>query len=201
MKNLGSRRAHAVSRTTWITVLVILTMVCPACASGQAVPSQGDRVRISRVDGNVVTGILQSASAQGIRLRPVLGQQAPAISLDEVELMERNLSRCGRFWRNFGITVGAGVVGIAMLAATTWEPCVSTHLFGCFFAPRPRREAVGMGALAGLVIGTLVGSAVKYERCEPLSLSGPGQVAFSIQPIVGSEFGFSPAPAPAFGGH
>jgi hypothetical protein len=151
----------------------------------------------------VVTGILQSASAQGIRLRPVLGQQAPAITLDEVELMERNLSRCGRFWRNFGITVGAGVVGIAMLAATTWEPCVSTHPFGCFFAPRSWREAVGMGALAGLVIGlpigTLVGSAVKYERCEPLSLSGSGQAAFSIQPIVGSEFGFSPALA--FGGH
>jgi hypothetical protein len=203
MKKVGSRRQHEIGRTGRIIVLVILAMGSPAYALGQAVPSQGDRVRISRVDGTVETGIFQSASAQGVQLRPVLGSTRPAISLEEIELMERDLGRHSRFWRNFGITVGASIVGIAMLAATTWEPCVSTQPFGCLLAPQSRSEAVGMGALAGLVIGlpigTLVGSAVKYERWEPLSLSGSGQAAFSIQPIVGRRFGLSASLA--LGGH
>ena len=54
--------------TTRISCILILAMILPAHGSGQSVLSQGERVRIHQLNGTVVTGIVQFASPQEVRL-------------------------------------------------------------------------------------------------------------------------------------
>ena len=78
-----------------------LSIVITFCSAGAGRLKKG-RVRIRRVDGTVEFGIFQSASAQGVQLRPAGGRSTRSvISLDEIKLMERNLGRHGDFGKNF----------------------------------------------------------------------------------------------------
>lgn len=188
--------------TTRISCIVILAMILPAHGSGQSVLSPGELVRIHPLNGPVVTGIVQVASPQAIRLLGKAGGTEFVIPQDEIGQIERSLGRHRKFGRNFAVTVVASAVGIGAISAISWSPCTDTGLFGCIMDPNSRGDAFSLGlaggAIIGLPIGIIVGLAVKHERWERLSLPRQGQAALSIQPILGRELGLSASFA--FGG-
>jgi hypothetical protein len=185
--------------TARITYIVILAMNLPAYASGQSVLNQGERVRIHQLNGTVVTGIVQSATPQAVRLLGEAGGTEFVIPRGEVGEIERSLGRHRKFGRNLTITVVSSAVAIGGISAISWSPCTGL----CLFHPTSRGEAFAFGLLAGgAIIGTpigiIVGLAARHERWEQVSFAGQGQAALSIQPILGRGFGVSASLA--FGG-
>lgn len=176
-----------------IGFIVVCGLVLPARGAAQSSPSPGDRVRITRTNGTIVTGILGDATAEEVSLFAEGGEQVVARS--EIGEMERSLGRHRRFGRNFGITMLSSSMGMGAIFALTWSPCTETGFLACFLVPTSRSEAftwgLAGGALIGISVGVIVGLAVKHERWAPFTVQGPRDAKFVILPVIGTRFGVS----------
>ncbi len=179
--------------TRTIVFLMTLMSVLPFDGSAQAVPSPGDRIRIKQVDGTVLTGTLAALSPQTIQLLVGSDDRMAEIPVARIEALEISLGRQRRFLKYFGLTVAAGLVLGATSGGIFWEPCS----FLCFtpFQTETRGTAIrngfGIGALVGLPLGAIIGSNVREERWDPVSLPAPAESRLTIRPVMGSGVGFA----------
>jgi hypothetical protein len=154
--------------------LALFAVGMPLPASAQPVPTEGDRVRITHIDGTVVSGIFMTASDRWVRLRPVVGQEAPEVAIDDIARIERSLGRQTQFWKHFGITMASSVIAMVGLVAVSWEPC--TNFCSDFDDSRTSSALFYgsvVGSFVGLPLGVLLGSTITREPWETLSLTSP----------------------------
>ena len=161
--------------------LMTLMFVLPSDGSTQGVPSPGDRIRIEHVNGTVFTGALAAFSAETIQLsvdpsRPDRRSSEGllqwietyvggtiAIPKSQIATLERQEGRRGR--PGVGMIIGA-LVGGANAAATMpdrGDPC--GYGISCFVGKiAPSVGHVALRVVAGVVVGWLIGSAVRTEN-------------------------------------
>ena len=176
-------------------VLVVVSVLLPVAGAAQLVPAEGQRVRVSRTDGKVVSGTVSFASSEEVRLIAGRAGEELLIPQAEIRLMEESLGRQRNFAKNFGITLISASFGLAAVSAIAYEPCTETGFLACFLEPTSRGEAALFGLIAGgalgLSAGLIVGFAAKSEKWTLLSVSGPGESALRITPVVGRRLGVS----------
>ena len=169
--------------------LVTLMFVLPSDGSSQAVPSPGDRIRISQMDGTVLTGTLAAWSADTIQLS--VDSSRVEVPVARIAVLETSLGQQHNYPQYFGLTVAAtSIVGatIGFIASVDSEP----HPF---VGPDTRIEYIVLGfaggALVGLPLGAIIGSVVREERWNPVSLPAPAASRLTIRPVIGSGVGFA----------
>ena len=181
--------------TRTIVFLVTLVFVLPSDGSGQAVPSPGDRIRIRQVDGTVLTGTLATLSPETIQLsvdsRTDKWWVQPAERMAEVrvariEVLETSLGQRRNYPKYIGRTV----------AVTSIVGALGTVLIGNALEGGSRNWSGGSalwgfraGAIIGLPLGVLIGSVVREERWNRVSLPAPVASDLSIRPVIGSRLG------------
>ena len=183
-----------------MAILMTLMFVLPSDGSSQAVPSPGDRIRIKQVDGTVLTGTLAALSPETIQLSVGSDDRMVEVPVEGIEALEISLGRQHNYPKYFSLTLAAAsIVGamIGFIAYEDSEPCS----FLCIPDTRTQYIALGFagGALVGLLLGELIGSAVREERWNPLALPAPAASGLTIRPVIGSGVGF--AASVRFGGH
>ena len=179
--------------TRMMVFLTTLMFSLPCAGSGQVAPSPGDRIRIRQVGGAVLTGTLTTLSPETIQLSVGSGDRMVEVPVARIEVLQISLGRQRRFLKYFGLTVAAGLVLGATSGGIFWEPCS----FLCFtpFQTETRGTAIrngfGIGALVGLPLGAIIGSNVREERWDPVSLPAPAESRLTIRPVMGSGVGFA----------
>ena len=178
--------------TRTIVFLMTLMSVLPSDGPAQA-PSPGDRIRIRQVDGTLLTGTFSTRSAETIQLSVGAAGPMVEVPVEGIEILEISLGRQRRSGKYFGLTVAAAsIVGatIGFIAYEDSEPCS----FLCF-GPDTRTEYIALGfaggALVGLPLGAIIGSDVREERWDPVSLPAPAESRLTIHPLIGSGVGFA----------
>ena len=174
--------------TRTIVCLMTLIFVLALDGSAQAVPSPGDRIRIIQVDGPVLTGTLVTFSAETIQLS--LDSESPTVEVpvEGIEALETSLGRRHNYPKYIGITVAVTSVVGATMGFIAYDP-------SCTFLCFTRSQHVGIGfvggVLIGLPLGVIIGSVVREERWNPVSLPAPVASGLSIRPVIGSRVGFA----------
>ena len=180
--------------TRTIVFLMTLVVVLPSDGSSQAVPSLGHRIRIKQVDGTVLTGRLAALYPETIQVW-IGSDDLAEVPVARIEVLETSLGRQRNFGKYFGLTVAAASVVGATIYALTWSPCTETGLFACWFEPDSRGEAFGWGAAGGAIIGLplglIIGSAVREERWTRGALPAPTAPRLTIRPVISSRVGFA----------
>ena len=163
--------------------LVTLMFMLPSAIGAQQDPPTGERVRVTRLDGTVVTGTLESASLDLPDLVVLHGDSTFAIPRIEIEGVQRSLGRGPGFLKGFGATVLATALGGGALFALRWSPCTDW----CFWYPNSRGDAfhwgAAIGGAVGVPIGLIAGLITRSERWEALTLDDPSGVELSVQPL------------------
>ena len=185
-----------------IKYIALLAMILPASGAAQSAPEKAERVRIHERGGVIVTGTLQSASPQGLRVRSDVNGVTFLIPSDSVEQFERSLGKHRRFGRNFALTVAASSFAVGTVMLISYSPCTETGFLACFMEPHSAGEAftwgLAGGAAVGVPLGVIVGLALRNERWERASVPGQGHSSLSIRPIIGRQVGLTASIA--FGG-
>ena len=171
--------------------LMTLMFVLPSDGSSQAAPSPGDRIRIKQVDGTVLTGTLATLSAETIQLS--VGSVVRRVPVERIERLETSLGRSMSGRNIILLTMAATSVVGATIGAIAWKPC--SWFCVSPFESETRSGAIfagfGLGALVGLPLGAIIGSVVREERWNPVSLSAPSVSGLTIRPVIGSGVGFA----------
>ena len=171
-----------------IVFLMTLMSVLPSDGSSQAVPSPGDRIRIRQVDGTTLTGKLSTRSAETIQLSVGAAGPMVEVPVEGIAVLETSLGRHRRFVKYLGLTVAATSIVGATIGYMAYEPSCS---FICFTRSEYTLFGFGIGALVGLPVGAIIGSVVREERWNPVSLPAPATSVLSIRPVIGSQVGFA----------
>ena len=178
------------------TLVFLMTLVVVLALDGaaQAVPSLGDRIRIKQVDGTVLTGRL-AATLSPETIQIFVDSSRVEVPVARIGVLETSLGRQRNFGKYFGLTaVAASVVG-GTIYALTWSPCTETGFLACLFVPESRGVAFAWGfaggAIIGLPLGAIIGSVVREERWDPVSLPAPAASRLTIHPLIGSGVGFA----------
>lgn len=139
--------------TTPLGLLLALALAAPASAQQEPV-REGDHVR-SR--GLRVEGEVQRIDGDVLVLRPVAGR-LDNLMLPRADLRDLEVSRGTRRNTVQGILYGGGALGLtlALVSATSWEPCTSW----CIMHPESAVEAAVWGGTAGLVAGGVLGGVI-----------------------------------------
>ena len=185
--------------------LMTLMFVLPSDGSTQAVPSPGDRIRIEQVNGTVFTGTLATFSAETIQLsvdpsRPdrrssegllqwieTYVEGTIAIPKSQIATLERQEGTRGR--PGVGMIIGA-LAGGANAAATMPDRTNSCDMDDHLCIAGVILPSVGHVALrvvAGVVVGGLMGSALRTENWVILPLI---EVAPTVRGTSASAYGF-----------
>ena len=175
--------------TRTIVFLMTLVFVFPSDGSSQAVPSPGDRIRIRQVDGTVLTGTLVlPLSPETIQLWIGSDERMAEVPVARIEVLETSTGPQRRFHKYFGLTVAATSILGATIGFIAYDP-------SCTFLCFTRSQHVGIGfvggVLIGLPLGAIIGSVVREERWNPVSLPAPVASGLSIRPVIGSRVGFA----------
>jgi len=176
--------------TKTVVFLMTLMFVLPSDGSAQAVPSPGDRIRIKQVDGPVLTGRLARFSAETIHLFPDSGGPWVEVPIEGIEALETSLGRRTRYRKYIPLSMLGGAFVGAAYGAITGDSS-STGFLSSFDQPE-FRAAVGFvtGALIGLPVGLVLGSAFSEERWNRVALSAPTAPRLTVRPVIGSRVGF-----------
>ena len=177
--------------TRTIVFLMTLMFVLPSDGSAQAVPTPGDRIRIEQVDGTVLTGTLGALSPQTIQLLVGSDDRMAEIPVARIEALEISLGRQRRFLKYFGLTVAATSFVGAIIGAIAYEDSEPYNCLFCFTQGEYIGIGFGIGALVGLPLGAIIGSDVREERWDPVSLPAPAESRLTIRPVMGSGVGFA----------
>ena len=161
--------------TRTIVFLMTLMVLLPSGGSSQDIPSPGDRIRITQVDGTILTGTLAGVSDEVIQLsvdssRVVDRTTFPRSGIATLERQEGTSDK-----RNLG-----GVVGLLAGGAIAWatlgdhedrcdQQFLSTRQFVCLGAADINNITddvlrVFLGVAIGGVVGALIGSAIRTEN-------------------------------------
>jgi hypothetical protein len=175
--------------TVICALLVAVAIVPPALQAQIASVAVGERVRITRVTGSKIAGTLLEVSPDELTVYSGGARSRSVIERATIAGLERSIKRESRFMRNFGITLGAGLVTGGLLGAATYSPCESTGFMSCFMAPASRGDAAVFGSIVGGVIATpiaiIVGITTKHDTWEQVTLSGGAE----SQLIIGAARG------------
>lgn len=165
-----------------MVVLVTLMLLFPSRGSAQAAPSLGDRVRVRRADGTVLTGTLATRSTGMLQLSTETVGGRIEIPVSAIEALETSLGRSPRFEKYYGITVAVSTVVGGIVGLTRGNQCTNCgDLAGGLL----------LGYLVGIPLGGLVGSQVTEERWSRAPSSGSAQLGPEIRPATGSALGLS----------
>ena len=169
---------------TRIVTLVTLAFALPSTIGAQQDPLTGERVRVTRLDGTVVTGTLEPASLELPEVIVLHGDSRLAIPRIEIDFVQRSRGPGRGFFGSVGATLIYTSLGGGVAGALFWGPCRGDG-WDCFLVPRSRGEAFKWGATLGLIggvpIGVIVGLLNRRERWEPLILNDPSGVELSVQ--------------------
>jgi hypothetical protein len=177
--------------------VALVAFLCVSVEPGSAQSPQAPqlRVRITDVNGAVVTGSLVSATAEQLGVVSGRNGREYIIPLSGISGMEESLGRHRRFGRNFaiGLVSTAGVLGA--LAAATWSPCTQTGFMACLLHPGSRAEAftwgLAGGGVVGLPVGVVAGLAIKEERWAPAVLPRAGEATLRVVPAPHNSVGLA----------
>ena len=161
--------------------LVALIAVLPSAGAAQAPPSPGDRIRIRKVDGTVLTGTLDLWSTETVRLSGESADRRWEIPVSAIETLEMSLGRSHSFTKYYSLTVAASTILGGLVALPR----------GNLSSGRYEDEAGGLliGYMVGIPLGVLAGSLITHERWNPVALSGPVQSGTMVRALMGSEVG------------
>lgn len=179
-------------RGTLVPFLVVFLL--PVSLAGQIDLIPGDTVRVHSTERAPETGIVQSASAEGLRLLTLHSGNEVVFSPYEVDKLERSLGRHRRFARNFGMSVGIAAAVGGVIGAVSWSPCTETGFMACFMHPDSRGAAFGFGAGVGAMIGIPIGiiaGLTRQQQWTTVQLPGieDDDRRLTVRPIVGRQVG------------
>lgn len=157
-------------------LLATISLLVPGSVDAQLAPALGDRVRITQVDGSVLTGVLRGSSSSNLQILEDDQDRALIIPAAEVAGFERSLGRQGSFGKTFLSTVAIGA-GVGLLVVGPFLPFDES----CYIcSPGSRRAAMVQGmaviGLAVVPVGILLGATRKSERWAPVPWGGEASV-------------------------
>ena len=176
---------------TRATICVMaLVVVFPSYGSAQAAPSPGDRIRVKQMDGTVLTGTLTMLSPETIQLSVGSDDRMAEVPVAQIEVLETSLGRRATYGKYVPLSMLGGAFVGAAYGAITGDSS-STGFLSSFDQPE-FRAAVGFvtGALIGLPVGLVLGSAFSEERWNRVALSAPTAPRLTVRPVIGSRVGF-----------
>ena len=172
-----------------IVFLMTLMFVLPSDGPAQA-PSPGDRIRIRQVDGTVLTGTFSTRSEETIQLSVGAAGPMVEVPIEGIEALEISLGQRSNHPKYIGITVAATSIVGATIGGIAWEPCTGSGI--CLGTQGEWiLMGFGIGAVVGLPLGALIGSVVREERWNAVSLPAPAESRLTIRPVIGSRVGFA----------
>lgn len=139
--------------TRAIVFLVTLMVLLPADGSSQDIPSPGDRIRITHVDGTIFTGTLAGASDEVIQLSADSSRVGGRTTFprSQITTLERQEGTSDR--RNL-----VGIVGLVAGGAIAWATLDDAN------NTKDDLLRVFLGMAVGGVGGALIGSAIRTEN-------------------------------------
>jgi hypothetical protein len=177
-----------------IRLLVLVALVAPRTAWGQAPVAAGERVRV-RYDNGSLKGVLHEIAPTGLRLRTSEGDTTAVIDFNRVTGVERSVGRGRNFVKYFFLTVGASATVIGAISAMSWSPCTETGFLACLMHPNTRGDAFVMGFVGGGVVGVplglILGLAAREEKWERAVMPPQSGGRIALRPIVGRNVGLA----------
>ena len=174
------------------TVLIVFALAIATPGGAQVGADTTERVRIRYRNGERIVGVLDSVSAEELRVRNKDGVGSRVILRSDITQVERSIGMHRNFAGNLRRTVGWSALGVGLWSALDWTPCRDTGFRACYF-PNDRGEAFVQGAVAGAMLGVpvgiIIGAVVQSERWAPLTLPGDNARTFSVTPVLGSRVG------------
>jgi hypothetical protein len=175
-------------------ICALCVLFLPNLGSGQEWPAEGERIRVTRLDGTRVTGILSSTSGEELVVFAGLLRPHEKIPFLRIRSIETVVGKRRRFWRNFAIVEAATTIAGGLFGALTWSPD-DTRLL----APANRGVSAGVGAVIGATFGAplaiLTGLFNKDEEWALFPFRTPGLPSIQIKSFSagghGLHFAFS----------
>jgi hypothetical protein len=176
---------------------VVLALFAHAAVAQTPPPlAKGARVRLVQVGADRrsdvdVTGTLLSLSADTVRIAiDGIPGNAAAYVLDTRRHLEVASETSHSVGRRAIQGMAVGAVGVGVLAALSYQPCHSTSIMGCMFAPGSPLAAGAIGAvggaLGGLVVGAIIGLVSADVTWVPAPTAG---VHVAVTPLPAGHLG------------